>query len=160
DNSNYIPIVGGSSNAPTSQSNSSASRVLPKNPCGNRSDIACKHGIAVDETRKIQCKYCQKVVSGGAYSDEEQPKVVEKRKDNENLFKRKGISTQVTINSMLKGIKEEANQAISRCFYNNAIPFNVARSDEYFEMFELVAKHGPGFKPPSYHGIMVKYLKE
>ncbi|KAF1885331.1 hypothetical protein Lal_00029220, partial [Lupinus albus] len=93
--------------------------------------------------------------------EEEQTKVGEKRKESENLFKRKGISTQVTINNMFKkGIKEEVNQAIARCFYNNAIPFNVARSDEYFEMFELVAKHGPGFKPPSYHEIRVKYLKQ
>jgi hypothetical protein len=43
-------------------------------------------------------------------------------------------------------------------FYNNAVPFNVARSDEYFKMFEYVAKHGIGFKPPSYHEIRVKYL--
>ncbi|KAF1872206.1 hypothetical protein Lal_00039368 [Lupinus albus] len=27
-------------------------------------------------------------------------------------------------------------------------------------MFELIAKHDPGFKPPSYHEIRVKYLKE
>jgi len=27
-------------------------------------------------------------------------------------------------------------------------------------MLELVAKHGPGFKPPSYHEIRVKYLKQ
>ncbi|XP_019453408.1 PREDICTED: uncharacterized protein LOC109354992 [Lupinus angustifolius] len=204
-NSNSIPTVGGSSAATESQS--SASKVLPRNARGNRSDIAWKHEIAVDGTRKIQCKYCQKVVSGGAYrlkhhlagtnkdvepcivvsdelkkemllivvglqqnlisksnsflSEEEQPKVGEKRKENENLFKRKGISTQATINNMFKkGIKEEANQAIARCFYNNVISFNVARSDEYFEMFELVAKHGPGFKHPSYHEIRVKYLKE
>ncbi|KAE9615327.1 putative ribonuclease H-like domain-containing protein [Lupinus albus] len=36
----------------------------------------------------------------------------------------------------------------------------MARSAEYFEMFELVAKHGPGFKPPSYYEIRVKNLKE
>ncbi|XP_019416378.1 PREDICTED: uncharacterized protein LOC109327663 [Lupinus angustifolius] len=182
DNSNSSPSVGDSTN--TLKSQNTTSRVLRRNARGNRSDIAWKHEVAVDGTRKIQCKYCQKVVTGGTYrlkhhlagtnkdvepciasnsflSEEEQPKVGEKRKGVENLFRRKGISTQATINNMFKkGIKEEANQAIARCFYNNAIPFNVARSDEYFEMFELVAKHGPGVKPPSYHEIKVKYLKE
>ncbi|KAF1870840.1 hypothetical protein Lal_00030150 [Lupinus albus] len=57
-------------------------------------------------------------------------------------------------------IKEGANQAIATCFYNNVIPFNMARSDEYFEMFELVAKHGIGFNPPSYYETRIKYLKE
>lgn len=36
----------------------------------------------------------------------------------------------------------------------------MARSEEYLEMFDLVAKHGQGFKPPSYHEVRVKYLKE
>ncbi|KAF1874378.1 hypothetical protein Lal_00008585, partial [Lupinus albus] len=161
-------------------SNASASRVLPKNAHENRSDIVWKHEIAVDGTRKIQCKYCQKVVSGRSYrfkhhlaetnkdvepciivSDELKKKMllilVKKRKEIENLFKRKGINTQVTINNMFKKIiKEEENQVIARFFYHN-----VARSDKYFEMFDLIAKHDPGFKPPSYHEIRVKYyLKE
>ncbi|KAF1868249.1 hypothetical protein Lal_00018769, partial [Lupinus albus] len=93
---------------------------------GNRSDIAWKHVIPVDRTRKIQCIYCQKVhhlagtnkdvetcvvgsdelknkillISNSFLSEGKQPKVGEKRKENENLFKRKEISTQVTINSI------------------------------------------------------------
>ncbi|KAF1883279.1 hypothetical protein Lal_00030385, partial [Lupinus albus] len=161
--------------------------VLTKNVCGNRSDITWKHEIAVVSGGAYRLKHhlagtnkdvepCI-VVSGELKkeilliaddlqqnlinNEEEQPKVGEKRKENENIFKRKGINTQVTINNMFKkGIKEEANQVIARCFYNNAISFNVARSDEYFEMFELVMKHGSGFKPPSDHEIRVKYLKE
>ncbi|KAF1884233.1 hypothetical protein Lal_00035303 [Lupinus albus] len=154
--------------------------VLPKNARMNRSDIAWKHEIAVDGTRKIQCKYCQKGVSGGAYrlkhhlsgtkkdvkpcivvSDElkkgnEQPKVGEKGEKMKTYSKGMGLA----LKSPSLGIKYEANQAITSYFYNNVISFNVAKSDEYFEMFELVAKHGPGFKPPSYHEIRVKYLKE
>ncbi|KAF1872207.1 hypothetical protein Lal_00039369 [Lupinus albus] len=64
-NSNSIPIVGGSSDAPESQS--TASTMLHRNARGSRSDIAWKHGNVVDGTRKIQCKYCQKIVSGGTY---------------------------------------------------------------------------------------------
>ena len=59
-----------------------------------------------------------------------------------------------------KGIREEACQAIARFFYNNAIPFNVAKSEEFTAMFDLVSRHGLGFKPSSYHDIRVKYLKE
>jgi len=42
-------------------------------------------------------------------------------------------------------------------FLNNVIPFNV---EEFKRMLELVAKHGVVFKPPSYHEIRVKYLKQ
>ncbi|CAK8571067.1 unnamed protein product [Lathyrus sativus] len=41
---------------------------LPKNAPGNRTDIAWKHGIVdPNNPRKIQCKYCQKKVTGGVY---------------------------------------------------------------------------------------------
>jgi len=59
-----------------------------------------------------------------------------------------------------KDLREEACQAIVRFFYNNVIPFNVAKSEEFTAMFDLVSRHGLGFKPPSYHEIIVKYLKE
>ncbi|KAF1879913.1 hypothetical protein Lal_00022818 [Lupinus albus] len=76
--------------------------------------------------------------SNSFLSEEEQPKVVCSRRES----KRKQI------------------KSLQCAFKNNVIPFNVARSDEYFEMFELVTKHAPRFKHPSYHEIMVKYLKE
>jgi hypothetical protein len=77
-----------------------------------------------------------------------------------DLFKR-GLTKakQTTINGAFKkDIREDACKDIALFFYNNAIPFNVARSDEYLKMFDSVAKHGLGFKPPSYHEIRVKYL--
>ncbi|KAL5172959.1 Serine/threonine-protein phosphatase 7 [Glycine soja] len=40
---------------------------MPRNAPGNTSGVAWKPGISVEETRKIQCKYCPKVVKGGAY---------------------------------------------------------------------------------------------
>jgi len=36
----------------------------------------------------------------------------------------------------------------------------VAKSEEFIAMLDLVSRHGLGFKPPSYHEIRVKYLKE
>jgi hypothetical protein len=77
-----------------------------------------------------------------------------------NIFKR-GVSSQQTINTIFKKeLREEVCQAIAYFFYNNAISFNVAKSDEFQMMFEMVAGHGLGFKPPSYHEIRVKYLKQ
>jgi hypothetical protein len=77
-----------------------------------------------------------------------------------DLFKR-GLTTarQTTINGAFKKeVRDDACKDIALFFYNNAIPFNVARSDEYLKMFDNVAKHGIGFKPPSYHEVRVKYL--
>jgi len=151
-----------------------------KNAPGNRSDIAWKHCNSVGgDTRKLQCKYCQKVVIEGVYrmkhhligtqkdvgackdvTDEvkkEMWEIVvglqqnlnkksrlnmeegtieasEKIKNSEassptNIFKKSVVDTQTAINNMFKkGMREEACQAISRFFYNNAIPFNVAKS--------------------------------
>nr|KYP37329.1 hypothetical protein KK1_041470 [Cajanus cajan] len=78
---------------------------------------------------------------------------------SQNLFKRK-VSSQMTINKIFKkDLREEACQDIALIFYLNAIPFNAANSEAYKKMFESVARHGPGFDPPSYHEIRVKYLK-
>ena len=45
---------------------SGSSKKLSKNAAGNRSDIGWKHGISVDgNTKKIKCKYCEKVITGG-----------------------------------------------------------------------------------------------
>ncbi|KAG6467383.1 hypothetical protein ZIOFF_074788 [Zingiber officinale] len=49
-------------------SGTSDSKRLVVNAPGNRSDPGWKHGIAVDENpKKVQCKYCQKVINGGIY---------------------------------------------------------------------------------------------
>lgn len=42
---------------------------LPKNPpAGNRSGVVWKHGITAPvNPRNIQCMYCQKIITGGAY---------------------------------------------------------------------------------------------
>jgi hypothetical protein len=35
---------------------------------GNRLDVGWQHGIDIDKnSRKIQCKYCQKIISGGIF---------------------------------------------------------------------------------------------
>ncbi|XLV04093.1 hypothetical protein S245_018430, partial [Arachis hypogaea] len=178
-------------NIPVSQSGSTAGiaskRKVSKNALGSRTDVGWEHGISVGEDgKKIQCKYCHKIFSGGVYrlkhhlagtqkdvgactavSDEikkqmwdvvsglqvnlmkktsvggaspgEATKEVdttgEKRKGKEldgNIFKKTRISTQTTINNIFKkNLREEVCLEISAFFYNNGIPFNVSRSEEY-----------------------------
>ncbi|GAU38416.1 hypothetical protein TSUD_52410 [Trifolium subterraneum] len=50
-------------------------------------------------------------------------------------------------------LREETCLKIAPFFYDNAIDFNVAKCDEFQRMLEMVARHGLGFKPPSYHEI-------
>jgi hypothetical protein len=70
-------------------------------------------------------------------------------------------STQTTLNQLLKkDIREEACRQIARFFYTSAIPFNCVKNPEFLKTLELVAKHGPCFKPPSYYDIRKKYLKQ
>jgi len=45
-------------------------------------------------------------------------------------------------------------------FYTSAIPFNCVKNPEFLTALELITKYGPGFKPPSYHDIREKYLKQ
>jgi hypothetical protein len=52
-----------------------------------------------------------------------------------------------------KDIREEACRQITRFFYTSAIPFNCVKNPEFLKALELVAKHRPGFKPPSYYDI-------
>jgi len=79
--------------------------------------------------------------------------------ESSSIFKRR--ENQSTINSIFKkSEREDTCQQIALFFYNNVIPFNVARSEEFTKMVEMIAKHGPRIKPPSYHEIRVKYLKQ
>jgi hypothetical protein len=39
-----------------------------KNSSGNRLDVGWQHDIDIDKnSRKVQCKYCQKIISGGIF---------------------------------------------------------------------------------------------
>ncbi|XP_019465412.1 PREDICTED: uncharacterized protein LOC109363616 [Lupinus angustifolius] len=172
-----------------SNEGSSLSKV-PKNAPGNRSHIGWKHGISIDgNTRNIKCIYCQKIITGGVYRLKHHlagtqkyvgaciavPDVVKKEmwnivaslQDKQNKKSKNGddgedgISTQATINGIYKKeLQEDTCEEIAAFFYENAIPLNASRSEKFGSMFEKVARHGLGFKPPSYHELRVKYLKK
>ena len=183
-----------------------------KNASGNRFDVGWQHGIDVDKnSRKVLCKYCQKIISGGIFRfkqhlactrkdvescqqvpenvkqmilgvlvknleatekkrkalqysgndvDDDEIKEISSKDKGKRVASGSG-STQTTLNQLLKkDIREEACRQIARFFYTSAIPFNCVKNPEFIKALEMVAKHGPGFKPPSYYDIREKYLKQ
>ncbi|CAN1153510.1 hypothetical protein LINPERPRIM_LOCUS14744 [Linum perenne] len=55
------------------------------------------------------------------------------------------IRTQTTMSTLLKkDLRRDATKSIARWFYLTGTTFNDARELEYYTMFELAARHGPG----------------
>ncbi|CAN1125323.1 hypothetical protein LINPERPRIM_LOCUS31624 [Linum perenne] len=53
--------------------------------------------------------------------------------------------TQTTMSTSLKkDLRKDAAKSIGRWFYLTGTSFNAAREPEYYTMFELAARHGPG----------------
>ncbi|XP_061336622.1 uncharacterized protein LOC133283732 [Gastrolobium bilobum] len=78
-----------------------------------------------------------------------------------DIFKKSRTSPPITLNTIFKkNLREEACLDICTAMYNNGISFNFVNSDDFKKMCESIAKHGPGFKPQSYHECRVKYLKQ
>lgn len=72
-----------------------------------------------------------------------------------------GGGVQATINQMMKkGYKEEVDAQVAEFFYTSAIPFNVIKNPAFAKMCEMIGKYGIGYKPPSYHDIREKLLKQ
>ncbi|XP_022635871.1 uncharacterized protein LOC106758329 [Vigna radiata var. radiata] len=61
---------------------------------------------------------------------------------------------------MKKAYKEEVDAQVAEFFYTSAIPFNVIRNPTFAKMCEMIGKYGVGYKPPSYHDIREKLLKQ
>ncbi|CAN0906390.1 hypothetical protein LINGRAHAP2_LOCUS24214 [Linum grandiflorum] len=54
-------------------------------------------------------------------------------------------SSQSTMSKLLKkDLRKDACRSIARWFYMTGTAFNAAREPEYYTMFELAARHGPG----------------
>ncbi|XVF19515.1 hypothetical protein REPUB_Repub11eG0117200 [Reevesia pubescens] len=69
--------------------------------------------------------------------------------------------TQATVSQLLKkDVRKSACKKIAKWFYSSAIPFNAIRNPAFADMCAEIARHGPGFKPPSYHEIRETLLNE
>ncbi|CAK8566364.1 unnamed protein product [Lathyrus sativus] len=91
--------------------------------------------------------------------------VGEKRKCNEVAVessrevskRRKRDGSQAAVkNEVKKSLREETYRAIASFFYNNGIPLDAVKSDEFKCMCDLVSRHGLGFELPSFDDIKGK----
>lgn len=74
-------------------------------------------------------------------------------KDSSSIFKKREKQTPIVNAIFKKSKRKDACQVIALFFYNSVIPFNVAKSEEFKRMLELVAKYHVRFKLHSYHEI-------
>ncbi|KAH1253805.1 hypothetical protein GmHk_04G010378 [Glycine max] len=49
---------------------------------------------------------------------------------------------------------------VAEFFYTSAIPFNAIKNLAFLNMCEMIGKYGPGYRPPSYHDVREKLLKQ
>ena len=85
-------------------------------------DIVC--GLQKRLNKKSSIDDEDEVVQGGEKRSRDEDK-----ESSKNIFKKRGASTQPTINNIFKqSLREGACEKIASFFYNNAIPLNVARS--------------------------------
>ncbi|XP_072952867.1 uncharacterized protein [Typha angustifolia] len=101
---------------------------------------------------------------GGSSSTHRTPGVTA---ESENIgpmdtyLQKKRDRTQTSIKTALKGIKnakKHIGRAISKFFFYNHIPFNVADSPYYHTMVDAIQSVRPGVPPPSSNDIATKYL--
>ena len=71
------------------------------------------------------------------------------------------VTVQATLNQMMKKKEKPLVDAqVAEFFYTSAIPFNAIKNPAFLKMCEMIGKYGPGYKPPSYHDVREKLLKE
>ncbi|CAN1819810.1 hypothetical protein LINPERHAP1_LOCUS28850 [Linum perenne] len=159
-----------------------------KNAPRSRRDPGWEYATDIDgDSKKTKCKFCSKVLSGGIFRfkhhlarmkenvepclsvpDDVRKQMLdvldlnlEAKEARKNLLHRGITRTQTTMSTLLKkDLRKDATKSIARWFYLTGTSFNATREPEYYTMFELAARHGPGFKPPSYHEIRETLLKE
>ncbi|CAN1791567.1 hypothetical protein LINPERHAP1_LOCUS19374 [Linum perenne] len=179
--------LGGNGRATASASKSRQLK-RKKNAPRSRRDPGSEYATDIDgDSKKTKCKFCSKVFSGGIFRfrhhlartkenvepclsvpDDVRKQMLDILDLNlEAKEARKSSSsvppthTQTTMSTSLKkDLRKDAAKSIGRWFYLTGTSFNAAREPEYYTMFELAARHGPGFKPPSYYEIRETLLKE
>ncbi|CAI0443975.1 unnamed protein product [Linum tenue] len=166
----------------------SKAKAKHKNAAGTRGDPGWDHGIDLDGNGvRVKCNYCQNEYKGGIYRLKNHlagnkvnveaclsvPDAVrnqfrelwdakeEAKAKKKHLASGSDTEKQTTMSALLKKeLRKKACKIISKWFYENVLPFNSSRSYTYPQMWKDVARHGPGFKPPSYHELRETFMKE
>ncbi|KAL5137515.1 hypothetical protein HKD37_10G027871 [Glycine soja] len=198
----FVIMSGSGSNSScedtTTVGSSLVTRSKYKNAPGNRTDIGWKHGIDVDVNgKKVKCKYCSKIVSGGVFrfnrhlagtrkdfepcatvpdeikllmmkiiAESKATKEKKRRLNNidEDVESAEGAEATNLQGQRCFGSKGKEGSAIdaqvAEFFYTSAIPFNAIKNPAFLKMCEMIGKYGPGYRPPSYHDVREKLLKQ
>jgi len=84
---------------------------------------------------------------------------MKKRLRTHQLFSKEEELKVLLMSFSRRMIKRMHVKEIAQFFYNSVIPFNVAKSEEFKRMVELIGRHGAELKPLSYHETRVKYFE-
>ena len=77
------------------------------------------------------------------------------------FLQKRGTLRQTNIkDSCDKEARAMTIQKVARFFYDNGIPFHVARSKRFKEAVEAIGRYGPNLKPLSYHELRVPLLRK
>ncbi|XP_047313803.1 uncharacterized protein LOC124917400 [Impatiens glandulifera] len=134
---------------------------LSKNKPENGSDIGWEYGIDVDSnSKKVKCKFCPKIFSGGKYCFKHHLACT--HKDVEPCISVPD-DVKLKIRDFLSKNDEAKQRKRQKDIYENEDDKgeDMQIVSKYFDKaLEMVARHGLGFKPPTYHEVRVKYLKK
>ncbi|XP_059283523.1 uncharacterized protein LOC132037084 [Lycium ferocissimum] len=110
-----------------------------------------------DEVQEI----IHKKRGGGSFPSSTSKKLAKGKGPMDVFLQRQGTLRQANIkDSCDKEARAMTIQKVARFFYDNGIPFNVARSKSFKEAIEAVGRYGPNLKPPSYHELRVLLLRK
>ncbi|XP_049405278.1 uncharacterized protein LOC125868748 [Solanum stenotomum] len=110
-----------------------------------------------DEVQEIN----HKKRGGGSFPSGSNKKLAKGKGPMDMFLQKRGTLRQTNIkDSCDKEARAMTIQKVARFFYDNGIPFNVARSKSFKEAIEAVGRYGPNLKPPSYHELRVPLLRK
>ncbi|KAJ6287677.1 hypothetical protein OIU78_000014 [Salix suchowensis] len=102
-----------------------------KTTSGNRLDVGWQHGIDIENTsRKVQCKYCQKIFSGGIYRFKHHLACT--RKDVESCHQVPADVKQMMLNVLVKNLEASEKKRKASLFLRSG-----EDADEDFEISSM-----------------------
>lgn len=81
-------------------------------------------------------------------------------KDVDEIVKQRHAKNKGQCDENKKKLRDIAVEKFATWMYDAGIPFNAVKYDSFEPCIEAIGQFGSGMKPPSYHEVWVKYLKE
>ncbi|XP_060961998.1 uncharacterized protein LOC115710731 [Cannabis sativa] len=117
------------------------------------------------EKRVAQMKFEEMVESGSYYTKTSAPVSARGVRGPIDRFVCDGIDRTAAENIHItskneKEMRDNVCMDIGRCFYENALPFHLAKSPSFINMCRSIGNYGRGLKPPSMYELRTWILKE